>query len=154
MALEIERKFLISKELFPVETKGLLIRQGYLMSSPEKSIRVRLQGDQGFLTIKGPDIQGVRDEFEYMIPVDDAISLLDDFCEEGRIIKIRRTIMIGSHLWEIDEFLGDNAGLWLAEVELDSRDEYVNLPPWIDTEVTGDIRYFNTYLAQHPFSSW
>ena len=154
MALEIERKFLIRKELFPAETDGLLIRQGYLLSSPEKSIRVRLHGDQGFLTIKGPDIQGVRAEFEYVIPLDDAVSLFDDFCVEGKIIKIRRTIMIGYHLWEIDEFLGDNAGLWLAEVELVSRDEHVDLPPWIDTEVTGDVRYFNTYLAQHPFNSW
>jgi len=154
MALEIERKFLIHRELLPVETDGLLIQQGYLLSSPGKSVRVRLAGEKAYLTIKGPDIQGVRAEFEYAIPKQDAETLLNDFCTEGRLIKIRRKISSGSHVWEVDEFLGDNAGLWLAEVELARAGEPVVLPTWVAAEVTGDPRYYNTYLALHPFKTW
>jgi adenylate cyclase len=154
MALEIERKFLVNKGLEPINTDGVSIRQGYLHIDNEKSIRVRIAGHHSFLTVKGPDYKGSRTEFEYEIPVEEAEYMLNNFCGMRIIAKIRRHLLWKKQLWEVDEFLGDNKGLWLAEIEMTSPDDPVQLPKWIGKEVTGDSRFYNTYLAQHPFITW
>lgn len=154
MPLEIERKFLVHPELFPSGLDGTTIRQGYLQSDEGNSIRIRISGHQSFITIKGPDNDGVRLEFEYEIPFDDAGYMLEQFCRKPLINKTRRLVVWGGHLWEVDEFHGENQGLWLAEVELDDRNEQVELPPWVGSEVTGDSRYLNTSLVRFPFTSW
>jgi len=154
MPLEIERKFLVYHELLPEGMDGVPIKQGYLHSDEDKSIRVRIMGHKSYLTIKGRDIQGSRPEFEYEIPYDDGIHLYENFTNAGRINKIRFHLLIGHHLWEVDKFLDDNQGLWLAEVELNSADEEIVVPSWVKKEVTGNPRYLNSYLANHPFTSW
>ena len=116
-------------------------------------MRVRVAGNNGYLTIKGITTGMSRPEFEYDIPLDDARKLLE-MCEKPLIEKNRRVIPIGELTWEVDEFLGENAGLIVAEVELDSTDQEINLPDWIGSEVTDDHRYFNSKLAKHPFSQW
>lgn len=154
MPVEIERKFLVKPGMEPVNVDGVKIRQGYLNTDKDKSIRIRTAGHQSFLTIKGPDHGGVRDEFEYEIPFEHAEYMLDAFCGDRILTKIRRMILWKKHLWEVDEFLGNNQGLWVAEIELESIDEPFSLPPWIGEEVTADIRYLNTYLVIHPFTTW
>jgi len=154
MAVEIERKFLVNKESLPRLKKGTDLKQGYLHISREKSIRVRQSGKKAFLTIKGPDVNGQRSEFEFSIPYHDSSYLLDHFCISSIIVKTRRCLFWKEKLWEIDEFLGDNSGLWIAEVELDQPGEAIELPSWVGEEVTGNKKYYNTYLSQHPFSQW
>ncbi|MBK7028162.1 MAG: CYTH domain-containing protein [Bacteroidales bacterium] len=154
MALEIERKFLVDPAKLPQGLDGVIIRQGYMLISQEKSIRIRISGHKAFLTIKGMDRNGVRPEFEYEIPFDDGQDLFDQFTLPGKISKIRYHHIFKKHLWEIDEFLLDNKGLWIAEIELASEDETFDIPDWIVSEVTGDLRFFNTYLSQHPYSTW
>jgi CYTH domain-containing protein len=111
-------------------------------------------GDQGYLTLKGPAVGLTRPEFEYAIPVEEARALLDTLCQPPLIEKIRYRIPIGSVVWEVDEFLGENAGLILAEVELQSERQLVTLPDWIGPEVTDDPRYYNANLVNHPFKAW
>jgi len=154
MALEIERKFLVHTELLPLGVPGISICQGYLHTSRQKTIRVRLAGEQAWITIKGPDDNGVRPEFEYSIPPKEASYFLEFLCLGGKIEKIRREIDWSGKTWEVDEFLGENQGLWIAEIELTHRDEMVDLPPWIQKEVTGDYRFHNSYLSIHPFCGW
>ena len=154
MGVEIERKFLVVTDLLPLPAEGVLIRQGYLHSDKLSSVRVRIAGDKGFVTIKGPDCQGIRSEFEYGIPKTDAEFMLANLCGTGIISKIRYRLAWKGHTWEIDEFLDENRGLWLAEVELTDRAEEVEIPLWIRREVTGDKRYFNTFLSQFPYSAW
>jgi adenylate cyclase len=154
MPLEIERKFLVKEGLEPSQIDGISIRQGYLDIEQGKSIRVRIAGHQAFLTIKGPDFQGSRAEFEYEIPVEDADYMLSKFCESRIIDKIRRIIIWDKKIWEVDEFLGENKGLWMAELETEDLSEKLDLPEWMGKEVTGDNKYYNTYLALHPFASW
>ena len=154
MALEIERKFLVNIELLPAEIQGVRIVQGYLHVSNQKSIRIRIAGELAYITLKGPDTDGVRTEFEYAIPIEDARFMLTNFCTGGKIEKVRRKINWSGKTWELDEFLGENIGLWIAEIELANRDEPVGLPPWIRKEVTGDHRFHNTYLSAHPYSGW
>jgi adenylate cyclase len=153
MAIEIERKFLVNVELIPIGIDGIGIRQGYLLVSPEKSVRVRIAGHKAFITVKGSDHQGSRPEFEYEIPVEDAEFMLANHCQGQKISKIRRHIIHKGHLWEIDEFLEDNKGLWLAEIELSDAGEIIELPSWVTVEVTGDKKYYNSYLSQHPYVS-
>ena len=154
MAKEIERKFLVKPRDFDAMAKGVEIRQGYLASSPTHSVRVRTYGDKAFVTIKGATKGSSRDEYEYEIPPSDAREILDHLCEVKPIDKVRYRIPFNGHTWEVDRFLGDNEGLLVAEVELKSENESVETPDWIDREVTGDPRYYNSNLSRHPFRTW
>jgi adenylate cyclase len=155
MKTETERKFLIRKDLWYALKKpeGLLLRQGYLYISPEKTIRIRVTPDAAFLTIKGPSDFASRSESELLLPREEAVGAMETFC--GRIIeKIRYRIMFSEKLWEVDEFLGEDDGLIMAEIELQNVDEPFELPSWLGEEVTGDPRYYNAYLEEHPYSYW
>lgn len=155
MKQEIERKFLVADESWRrAATSATRIRQGYLCVEPGRTVRVRLAGGQAWLTIKGAGDGAARAEFEYPLPVADARDLLDHLCQRPQIDKTRHLVPHGELTFEIDIFHGDNEGLVMAEVELEAADTHVDLPPWIGREVTGDHRYFNAYLAQHPFKTW
>jgi CYTH domain-containing protein len=154
MAVEIERKYLTSSEEWRGRDEGLDYRQGYLSTTKERTVRVRTIGDQGYLTIKGLTIGATRAEYEYEIPVADAHEMLDELCLRPLVEKRRYRIPHGGLIWELDEFLGENVGLILAEVELESEDQQFELPPWIGEDVTGDPRYFNANLVEHPYSAW
>lgn len=154
--IEIERKFLVSSDAFKTEAfKENTIAQGYLNSAPERTVRVRIKGDKGFLTIKGiSNASGLsRFEWEKEIPVEDAKKLLL-LCEKGVIDKTRFEVKVGNHIFEVDEFHGENKGLTVAEVELQSETETFEKPDWLGEEVTNDNRYYNAYLSNHPFTSW
>jgi adenylate cyclase len=154
MGVEIERKFLVIGNLWKAEGDGVRYRQGYLASEPQRVVRVRIAGDHAFLTIKG-ETQGVtRLEFEYSIPLSDAETLLDELCERPLVEKVRRRQKVGGKIWEIDVFKGENEGLVLAEIELQSEDEAFELPFWAGEDVSDDPRYFNVNLAKRPFKSW
>jgi adenylate cyclase len=154
MGLEIERKFLVDEEAWrQLGAQGLLHRQGYLNTSPERTVRVRIAGDRGFLTVKGLVIGASRPEFEYQIPHDEALALLE-ICEKPLVEKYRHEIEDGAVTWEVDEFLGFNQGLILAEVELQSEDQVFSKPSWVTEEVTQDRRYYNANLVENPFSNW
>lgn len=152
MALEIERKFLVVGDTWRTGV-GVSIVQGYLGGSPTHSVRVRTAGDQAWLSIKAQARHRTRHEFEYEIPLADAHSLLD-LCSKERVEKIRRTIFHSGNIWEVDEFLGRNRGLIVAEIELEFPDQPFDPPDWLGTEVTDDPRYLNSRLAQHPFQEW
>ena len=154
MGLEIERKFLVIGTAWQTLAAGALTRQGYLSSAAERTVRVRIAGDQGFLTVKGKSRGLSRAEFEYAIPVEDAAAMLDRLCEKPLIEKTRYRVPFGAHTWEVDEFHGANAGLVVAEVELASADEEPALPPWVGREVSQDARYFNANLVKRPFTTW
>jgi len=154
MAKEIERKFLVKGDSWRSLAKGTVYRQGYLNSAKERTIRIRTIDDKAFLTIKGLTVGATRAEYEYEIPMADADAMLTDFCEKPIIEKNRYEIQAGSHVWQIDEFFGENQGLVVAEVELTSEDQAFQKPEWIGGEVTGDPRYFNSSLIKHPFTRW
>lgn len=154
--IEIERKFLVSSDIFKTEAfKENTIAQGYLSSVPERTVRVRIKGDKGFLTIKGiSNASGLsRFEWEKEIPVEEAKKLLL-LCEKGVIDKTRFEVKVGNHIFEVDEFHGENKGLTVAEVELQSETETFEKPDWLGEEVTNDNRYYNAYLSNHPFTGW
>jgi adenylate cyclase len=151
---EIERKFLVDTTRWSPHGPGVHLVQGYLSSHPERVVRVRIAGPVAKLTIKGKT-QGIsRLELEYDIPVADAQTMLDGLCERPLIDKHRYTEDVGGHTWEIDIFHGDNEGLVLAEVELQSETDDVELPAWATREVSHDPRYFNANLLKAPYSSW
>jgi adenylate cyclase len=125
-----------------------------LSSNPDRTVRVRIEGGQGTMTIKGRSVGATRGEWEYPIPLLDANELLDRLCEQPIIEKYRRRISIGGHTWEVDEFLGANLGLVVAEIELESEQQQFDKPEWIGDEVTDDRRYFNSSLIRNPFSTW
>ncbi len=154
MATEIERKFLVKGEEWRSLGAGTVYRQGYLSSKKGCSVRVRLAGDQGFLTIKGLTKGFSRTEFEYPIPADDAKEMLDNLCERPLIEKTRHKIEYAGLIWEVDEFAGENQGLIVAEVELSDENYRLELPDWIDKEVSDDPRYYNVNLVQNPYSQW
>lgn len=154
MGIEIERKFIVTSGDYKKDAIGVLYRQGYLSITPEKVVRARIVDTKGFLTIKGPSIGNVRPEFEYEIPVSDAHQMLDTLCEKPIIEKYRYTTRWGGFVWEIDEFLGENQGLVIAEIELESENQEFPLPPWAGREVTGDSRYYNASLTRKPYASW
>jgi len=154
MGLEIERKFLVIGTAWQTLAAGALTRQGYLSSAAERTVRVRIAGDQGFLTVKGKSRGLSRAEFEYAIPVEDAAAMLDGLCEKPLIEKTRYRVPFGAHTWEVDEFHGANAGLVVAEVELASANDEPALPPWVGREVSLDPRYFNANLVKRPFTTW
>lgn len=152
MATEIERKFLVNGNGWQ-STTPVYFCQGYLNRDKNSTVRVRIAGENAMLTIKGIS-QGIsRLEFEYSIPLDDAKSLLD-LCEKPLIEKVRRVIEFAGKRWEVDEFLGENAGLIVAEIELESETEPFELPDWVGAEVSHDPRYFNANLSVHPFNHW
>jgi adenylate cyclase len=154
MGVEIERKFLLVGDAWRTLGEPVLLRQGYLSSNPDRTVRVRIEGGQGTMTIKGRSEGATRAEWEYPIPLLDANELLDRLCEQPIIEKTRRRIAIGQHTWEVDEFLGANQGLVVAEIELDAEDQQFDKPDWVGQEVTDDRRYFNSSLIRHPFSNW
>jgi CYTH domain-containing protein len=155
MKQEIERKFLVATDAWRNGvTQATRLRQGYLCLDTARTVRVRISGTQGWLTIKGPGAGPSRAEYEYALPLSDATDLLDHLCLRPQIDKTRHLIPHGGLTFEVDVFHGDNEGLVMAEVELSAVDTHVDLPPWIGREVTGDHRYFNAYLAQHPFRTW
>jgi len=155
MGMEIERKFLVDREKWDQVTKEKrsLYRQGYIVSDPEKTIRVRITDTAAFLTIKGLTVGASRPEFEYPIPETDARQLLDIFCDSV-VSKTRYFITYDNKLWEVDEFSGLNEGLMIAEIELKSEDEPFLLPDWVGREVTGEKQYSNSNLAKRPYGSW
>ncbi|MEJ7806702.1 MAG: CYTH domain-containing protein [Telluria sp.] len=154
MGVEIERKFLVTGDAWRTMGKPVLLRQGYLSSDPDRTVRVRVENDGGTVTIKGRSVGATRGEWEYPIPLADANELLDRLCQQPIIEKYRRRIEFDGNIWEVDEFLGANAGLVVAEIELASEDQAFEKPDWIGDDVTHDRRYFNSSLIHHPFSGW
>lgn len=155
MALEIERKFLVQGDFLPEVTSSSRVVQGYLASSPSASVRIRIYGEKGYMTVKGCMSESGMSRFEWEkeISVDEAVSLLM-LCSGGVIDKVRHIVPYHGHLFEVDVFAGDNEGLIIAEVELSSEDEAFEKPSWLGKEVTGDIRYHNSILLRHPYNKW
>ena len=156
MGQEIERKFLVKSDTFKQEaSKETRITQGYLSSVPERTVRVRIKGKSGFLTVKGVgnDSGASRFEWEIEIPVKDVDDLLK-ICEPGVIDKTRYEVKAGNLKFEVDEFYGENLGLTVAEIELESEDQQFHKPEWLGEEVTGDKKYYNSMLMKHPFTKW
>jgi adenylate cyclase len=154
MAREIERKFLVTGDGWRAGARATSFRQGYLSTDVERTVRVRTAAGVGYLTIKGRTSGASRDEFEYAIPGEDAEHMLDRLCVRPLVEKVRHRVEHGGLTWEIDEFTGENAGLVVAEVELEREDQRVELPPWVGREVTGEARYFNASLVKRPYRSW
>ena len=154
MGIEIERKFLLRGDAWRALGQPVLLRQGYLSSVAERVVRVRIEGNLAMLTIKGRSVGAARGEWEYPIPLADAGQFLERLCEQPVIEKYRRRIVFDGMTWEVDEFLGANAGLVLAEIELEAEDQAFSTPDWIGAEVTDDARYYNANLIRHPFSNW
>ncbi len=154
MGVEIERKFLLAGDAWRALATPSLLRQGYLNADPARTVRVRIEGQSAWLTIKSKSAGAARGEWEYPIPLKEAAELLDHLCERPLIEKYRRRIAFQGHTWEVDEFLGENAGLAVAEIELSDETEAFAKPDWVGEEVTGDARYYNSSLIRLPFSKW
>jgi adenylate cyclase len=155
MGVEIERKFLLRNNAWrPLAHAALHLRQGYLNNESRCSVRIRTSANQAWLNIKSATLGAQRQEFEYEIPLADADQMLDTLSIKPLIEKVRHLVNIGEHVWEIDEFEGDNAGLIVAEIELDDPDEPFEKPDWVGEEVTHDVRYYNTSLSRHPYKDW
>ena len=155
MATEIERKFLVKDNSWQSQVeKQKSMRQGYMVGSEKASVRVRLSDDRAWLNIKSATLGVTRQEYELDLPVDDANEMLDTLCEKPLIEKTRHYVRIDKHLWEIDVFEGDNAGLVVAEIELADKDEAFLKPDWLGEEVSEDPRYYNVCLARHPYKDW
>jgi len=154
MPTEIERKFLVKNDDWRSLGTGVFYCQGYLASTPSKTVRVRIAGEQAYLTIKGATAGIARAEYEYEIPLDHAEELLQTLCEPPLIQKTRYRVELGELVWEIDEFSGENQGLIVAEVELADEKQAIALPDWIGAEVSHDPRYYNANLSKHPYSQW
>lgn len=154
MQKEIERKFLVVGDAWRSLDEGVMIRQGYLNSDKARTVRIRTVGDDAFMTVKGPTVGITRMEFEYPIPFDDCLAMLENLAETPVIEKKRYKIPMGNFIWEVDEFFGVNEGLIIAEIELPSEDTPFDKPDWIGEEVSGDPRYFNSSLVSHPYTTW
>ena len=154
MGREIERKFLVKSSEFKQLAKGVLYRQGYLSSDPKRTVRVRVCRDKGYITIKGLSEGAARPEYEYQIPFDEADEMINSLCEKPIIEKFRYKYVYEGFTWEIDEFLGENEGLVIAEIELETEDTLFTKPEWVGDEVTGDARYFNSSLSSMPYKCW
>lgn len=162
MGKEIERKYLVKKAEWRSHKEylqsqspdiGKKYSQGYIPTNNGTTVRLRIIGEQGYITIKSGTVGHTRSEFEYPIPIEDAAEMLNTLCLKPLIEKIRYKINSGSLVWEVDEFSGENEGLIIAEVELENESQQVDLPNWIEREVN-DKKYFNSYLAKHPYSQW
>lgn len=155
MGVEIERKFLVRNDSWRASVQSeFSITQGYLASDARVTVRVRVKGDSAYLTIKGPTSGFGRSEYEYPIPLEDAQSMLGELAVSALVEKTRYRVRCGAHVWDLDVFAGENAGLVMAEVELEAEDEAFEQPEWAGQEVTGDSRYYNASLARHPFTHW
>jgi adenylate cyclase len=155
MAIEIEHKFLLTSEKWRDHvSRSAAMRQGYLTSNSNSSVRIRISGDKAWLNIKSAIAGNRRHEYEYEIPVHDADEIIASLCRKPLIEKTRHYVHHENHTWEIDEFSGENKGLIVAEIELSKQNEEFTLPVWIGKEVTNDLRYYNNTLAQHPYSTW
>jgi len=155
MATEIERKFLVISDHWRAAAEsGVRFRQGYLAGTGKASVRVRVEGQAANLNIKSATLGVRRQEYEYAIPLRDANEMLDALCTGGIVEKTRYRVPVGGHVWEVDVFEGDNTGLVVAEIELDHEDEVFERPAWAGAEVSDDPRYYNVYLAEHPYTSW
>lgn len=154
MAKEIERKFLVKSLEWKEQTEGILYRQGYLNSLKERTVRIRTINEKAFITIKGITVGVSRLEFEYEIPFADAKQMLDELVEKPIIEKYRYKLKQGDLMWEIDEFLGENEGLIVAEVELKDAQQTFVKPAWLGEEVSSDPRYFNSNLVLNPYKNW
>ena len=153
MGQEIERKFLVKGDAWRTD-HGTLIRQGYLHNEIDGTVRVRTKGERAYLTIKGGTTGITRLEFEYEIPLEEANEILDKLCQKPLIEKIRHEINLGEFKWEIDEFLEENAGLVVAEIELEDENQEFPRPDWLGMEVSNDFRYQNANLVNNPYSQW
>jgi len=155
MGVEIERKFLVDHEKWAqvIKPAGTHYRQGYILSNEQQTVRVRISDKKGFLNLKSKETDLSRKEYEYEIPLPDGIEILEYFTKNGTE-KVRYRIPFTGKTWEVDEFIGDNAGLIVAELELNSEAEEFEKPDWITIEVTDDGRYTNSSLAKHPFKNW
>jgi CYTH domain-containing protein len=151
---EIERKYVVAGDQWRANATGTDYRQGYLSTVKERTVRIRTIDDRAVLTVKGITVGATRAEFEYPIPRPDADAMLAELCEKPLIEKTRYRIEHSGLTWEVDEFHGVNAGLLIAEVELDDEDQQIDLPPWIGAEVTDDPRYYNANLIAHPYQQW
>ncbi len=155
MATEIEHKFLIRDDRWRQQIeRSIRMRQGYLSSDARCSVRVRIADGCGFLNLKSGTLGIQRSEYEYPIPLIEAEEILDTLCEKPLLEKTRHLVHVGGHLWEIDEFAGDNAGLIVAEIELNDPNEPFVRPEWVGEDVSQDIRYYNSQLARHPYTTW
>ncbi len=154
MGKEIEKKFLLTNDDWRQLGEGKPYCQGYLNAEKGRTVRVRTISERGILTIKGPSEGASRLEYEYDIPVDEALEMLDRLCHKPLIEKTRYKIDYAGFTWEIDEFKGENEGLLFAEIELQHEGQEFETPPWIGREVTGDSRYYNANLVKNPFSAW
>ena len=155
MGVEVERKFLVCGEAWRAEvTASTRIVQGYLAQTESATVRVRVKGEKGFLTVKGVSVGIARSEFEYEVPVADALAMLEELAQGPVIDKVRHLVPVGAHVWEVDVFAGDNAPLVMAEVELAGAEESFVRPDWAGAEVSDDQRYFNVNLARTPYSTW
>ena len=154
MTMEIERKFLVSNDSYKLRAKPVHYRQGYISTSVENVVRVRIAGDKAFLTIKSLISQRSRLEYEYEVPFADASEILNNICRKPIIEKNRYEVVNGTDAWVVDEFLGENQGLVVSEIELNSEDQEVKLPDWIGAEVTDDSRYLNANLVDYPYNNW
>ena len=155
MGTEIERKYTLSNDNWRQEvTHSERMVQGYLAGNERASVRIRITGDKANLNIKSATLGIFRHEYEYDVPLPDAEKMLNDLCEKPVIDKIRHYVMHDGKKWEIDEFAGENAGLFVAEVELDDENEAISLPSWVDEEVSHDPRYYNVSLVKHPYRNW
>lgn len=154
MGIEIERKFLVKGDQWRNLGKGKVYRQGYFPTAGNCTIRVRIVGENAFLTIKGKTIGNTRSEYEYPIGLIDAQEMLDRLCDRPLIEKIRYEICINNLTWEVDEFTGENEGLIVAEIELKSEDQKIEIPAWIGEEVSGQAQYYNVNLVKNPYSQW
>lgn len=155
MAKEIERKFLVKDDSWRANAIGRAYSQGYISTArPGQTVRVRIAGDSGYLTLKGPTTGITRAEFEYAIPVAEAKEMLETMCDRPLIQKTRYRLLAGNLVWEIDEFAGENTGLIIAEVELTSESQKIDEPDWLGKEVSGDPRYYNASLVKNPYCNW
>ncbi len=155
MPVEIERKFLVKNDSWwSTVTHSTQIRQAYLAPPSKASVRIRVEGDRANINIKSATLGMERMEYEYPIPVKEAQEMLDHLCDKPQISKNRHRVKCGDHIWEIDEFFGDNMGLIVAEIELESPDEIFEIPDWLGMEVTDDKRYYNVSLVKHPYKNW
>lgn len=154
MAKEIERKFLLNSDTWRSDATHQHCVQGYLCTGPPASVRVRIIDGVAKLNIKQSILGIERDEYEYPIPLDEAQDILNSLCDDLKVEKNRYRVNYEGFTWEIDEFLGENDGLIVAEIELEHAQQAFPMPPWIGNEVSEDLRYYNTYLSKHPFSTW
>lgn len=154
MGIEIERKYLIKSNEWKSLGDKKFYQQGYLLSDKNRTIRIRTIEEKGFITIKGSAKGISRNEFEYEIPVEEARVILETLCEKPFIKKYRTKIQLNNLIWEVDEFIDENNGLVIAEVELQNENQKIVIPNWVGKEVTGNIKYYNAMLIKNPFTKW